>query len=191
MVYLNEWFPNPAGDDAAGEFVELYNQGTTPASLDRYAIGTGAKRRFSLTGRTIPPEGFLTLRRADTKLTLKNTDGELFLYGPDGRVLDHAGFKGSAPEGKSFSRMDYGNAQEVGHFAFADPTPGAKNQVAGTLVSSVSYPVGVPLDPAPTISSVMLFGVGAALAILLISIYIISKNEDLSHCLFGGDPEAR
>ncbi len=110
MIYINEWFPNPVGNDAAGEFIELYNSGAATVSLDGYALGDGAKKRFSLSGYSIPPGGYLVLTHADDKLTLKNTNGEVLLYGPSGQVVDSASFTGAAPEGRSFSRVDYGAA---------------------------------------------------------------------------------
>ncbi len=191
MVYLNEWFPNPAGADAAGEFVELYNSGSAAFSLDGYALGTGAKKRVSLSGRTIPPGGYLVLKKAETGLTLKNTDGAVFLYGPGGKTVDQAAFQGSAPEGKSFSRMDYGASAITGHFAFADPTSGVRNKEASAMVASVRYPEGVSLVPQASLSSLILLSFGTSLVMLSLFAYIFSKNEDLSHCLFGGDATAR
>ena len=67
MLYINEWLPNPVGADAAGEFVELYNSGNSAAPLNGYTLGTGAKKKFSLTGYTIPAGGYLVLKKAQTK----------------------------------------------------------------------------------------------------------------------------
>ena len=189
MIYINEWFPNPAGNDAAGEFIELYNSGSAAAKLDGYALGDGAKKTFSLAGYGIPPDGYLVLKHAQDKLTLKNTDGVLLLYGSDGRIVDQASFAGAAPEGKSFSRADYGTAP-IAHFAFAYPTPGAANKTIDTTVSAREYPLGVPLSPRFSPASFVVLMFGVASFFLLFFIYVIQKNRNISNFFFGGDEEA-
>jgi hypothetical protein len=190
MLYINEWFPNPVGTDAAAEFVELYNSGSSAVALSGYALGTGAKKKFSLAGYTISPGGYLVLKKAQTKLALKNTDGALFLYGSSGQLADQASFVGSAPEGKSFSRISY-DVTLAQHFIFTDPTPGARNKTANTMIASVNYPEGVSLSPQLAPSSFFLLAIGVASTILFLFIYIFAKNENLSHHLFGGDETNR
>lgn len=188
MLYINEWFPNPVGNDAAGEFVELYNSGAVTASLNGYALGDGAKKTFKLDGYSIPPVGYLVLKHAQDKLTLKNTDGEVLLYGPGGQMVDAASFAGAAPEGKSFSRVDY-SAAPIAHFVFTYPTPGAANKTIDTTVSVNNYPLGVSLAPAvsPAGFAGLIFGV--ATFFLLFFIYVIQNNRNLSKFFFGGDEE--
>lgn len=191
MLYINEWFPNPAGADASGEFVEFYNSGAAAVSLSGYALGTGAKKHYSLAGYSIPPGGYLVLKKEQTKLALKNTDGALFLYGPNGQVVDQASFEGSAPEGKSFSRINYDASSPAQHFIFTDPTPGVHNETASTMISSINYPDGISLAPQLATPSLFLMAIGVASTILFIFIYIFAKNENLSHYLFGGNEAAR
>ena len=136
MIYINEWFPNPIGADASSEFVEFYNSASGTVSLAGWKLGAGtasataiipAKTKpVSLAKFSVPPRGYLVLEKAQDKLTLKNIDGALLLYGPSGTVVDRASFAGTAPEGKSFSRVSYdGSAAQ--HFMFTKPTPGATN----------------------------------------------------------------
>lgn len=190
MVFINEWLPNPAGSDLKTEFVELYNDGASSISLDGYALRTEGNKKFLLSGRIISPHGYLLLGRSETKLTLKNSDGGLLLYGPGGDVFDHASFLGSAPEGKSFSRINYGiDASE--HFVFSDPTPGAVNKVAfNNSVSVDPHPLGVPLRAASLGGLEILeiaFGLAAALAALIL--YAIKKDKT-SQLFFPRDGEA-
>lgn len=186
MLYINEWLPNPVGDDAAGEFIELYNSGGVQISLDGYTLGDGAKKHFSLTGYSIPADGYLILKKAQDKLALKNTDGALLLYGPDGGVVDKAGFVGAAPEGKSFSRVNY-SAAPITHFAFVYPTPGAANKTIDTPVSVRNYPIGVSLSQQLSSAGFITLMVGTASFILLFFIYVIQKNRNISDFFFGGD----
>jgi hypothetical protein len=190
MLYLNEWFPNPVGADAAGEFIELYNSGSSSILLDGYSLGVGDKKKFSLNGHTILSGDYLVLKKAQTRLALKNSDGALFLYGPGGQVVDQASFVGSAPEGKSFSRISYA-ASSAQHFVFTDPTPGALNKTVNTMIASVNYPEGTSLSPPPAPSLFFLLAIGIASTIFLLFIYLFAKNENLSHCLFGGDKADR
>ncbi|MGB9153041.1 MAG: lamin tail domain-containing protein [Alphaproteobacteria bacterium] len=189
MIYINEWFPNPVGNDAAGEFIELYNSGSALVKLDGYALSDGAKKTFKLDGYSISPSGYLVLKHAQDKLTLKNTDGEVLLYGPGGQIVDNASFAGAAPEGKSYSRVDY-SAAPITHFAFEYPTPGAANEKMDMAVSVQNYPTGVSLAPqlSPIAFIVTMFG--TASFFLLFFIYVIQKNRTISQFFFGGDEEA-
>jgi hypothetical protein len=186
MLYINEWFPNPVGNDASGEFVEIYNSGSAAVSLNGYMFGTGAKKKFSLSGYTIAPGGYLVLKHAQDKLTLKNTNGALLLYDPGGQVVDSASFAGAAPEGKSYSRVDYGTAP-ITHFAFTYPTPGAANKTIDTTVSAQSDPIGVPLSaPLSSVAFIVLM-FSIASFFLLFFIYVIKKNRNISNFFFGGN----
>lgn len=192
MIYINEWLPNPVGRDdsvTGGEFVELYNSGNAAVSLSGYSLSDGAKKKFSLAGYTISPNGYLVLKKTETKLALKNTDGALLLYGPDGQIVDKASFVGIAPEGKSFSRVDYSNAL-MEHFAFVYPTPGAANRTIDTTVSENAYPMGVSLIRQTSALDLLLLMLGVAVFFLLFFIYVTYRNRNISDLFFGGDPEA-
>lgn len=189
MLYINEWLPNPVGNDAAGEFIELYNNDTAVVGLNGYMLGDGAKKKFSLSGYNIPPGGYLVLKKAQDRLTLKNTDGAVLLYGPNGQVIDGASFAGAAPEGKSFARVNYGTSP-IAHFAFEYPTPGMANKIIDTTVHVNNYPVGIPLLPPLSPGSFMVLMFGVASFFLLFFIYVIQKNRNLSNFFFGRDEKS-
>jgi len=188
MIYINEWLPNPVGNDAAGEFIELYNNGGATAKLDGYTLGDGAKKTFKLDGYVIPAGGYLVLKHTQDKLTLKNTNGEVLLYGSNGQVVDYANFAGAAPEGKSFSRVDYGTAP-IAHFAFTYPTPGAVNKTIDTTVHVNDYPLGVSLSPQLSPGAFIVLMLGVASFFLLFFIYVIQKNRNISNFFFGRNEE--
>ena len=207
MVYINEFFPNPAGPDAAGEFIELYNDGPAAVSLAGWKIGTGTvsttvagqtvvpakAKAFQLEGFAVPSRGYLVLKHAEDGISLKNTDGALLLYGPDGNVVSEEAFRGAAPEGQSYSRMN-GGAGSGRYFIFTDPTPGGPNAAFGGNIAAAHYPEGVPLGPPPAMpaSTTAIFsaiGLGAFLATIIT--YAIKKNKNLSHLLFGGNEAPR
>ncbi len=188
MIFLNEWLPNPVGPDAAGEFAELYNSGSSAVGLDGWVLKTENGKKFSLAGRSIAARGYLVLKKNITKLALRNTDGGLFLYNSAGALVDGGSFLGSALEGQSFSRVDYGTGPAQ-HFAFTSSTPGAANGVASITVADRAYPAGVPLNH--QLESFGFFGImmGTALLLLGLIIYVIKTNEDLSELFFRRDEE--
>lgn len=190
MIYINEWLPNPVGNDNAGEFIELYNSGAATVSLGGYSLSDGAKKEFHLLGYSIPAGGYLVFKKDQTKLALKNTDGGLWLYGPGGRIVDQANFIGAAPEGKSFSRVDYGNVQ-TGHFAFLYSTPGEENKAFDNTVATRKYPMGVSLSSQLTVPSLFLLILGISLLLLLFFLYVARANRNISDFFFGRNEKAR
>lgn len=215
MVYLNEWFPNPVGPDAAGEFVELYNNSPRRASLEGWHLGIGtastttqgkqiiipSKRKpFSLSGYSIAAKGYLVLRHTQDHLTLKNTNGAVMLYGPNGSVADEGWFYGSAPQGQSVSRAYYDHSYAQ-HFAFNDPTPGAANAPLDRTIHVEHYPVNVPLSKVNTHSAraglvgnlggPIWSGFGVAVILAVSLTYAFKANEAISRTLFGRNETPR
>jgi len=192
MIFINEWFPNPAGSDAKGEFIELFNNGNAPVNLENWKLETSAgKKAFSLNGYSVAANSYLVLKRSQTKLTLKNSDESLSLYNSNGHLVDQSSFLGEAPEGKSFSRINDGTDPSQ-HFAFSMPTPGGVNRIAlDNGISVTSYPFDVPLNrPSPVGAEIfgMMIGVGAIFTSLVI--YSLKHDETISKLFFGRDDPA-
>lgn len=185
MVFINEWLPNPIGSEAKGEFIELVNNGNAPINLDGWKLATKNGKQFSLSGHQIGASGYLVFRRSETKLTLKDSDEILSLYGASGALVDRSGFSGAAPDGQSFNRINYGT-DESQHFAFGNLTPGAANDTTLQVhVTNVNHPFGVPLNQT-SINGMqfvsLLTGVAALMAGLIL--YAIKQNENLSQLFF-------
>src|SRR5579863_3001441 len=97
MIFINEWFPNPIGSDTCKascgwnvEFVELFNGGGVAVSLNGWSFWTGGKgKKISLSGFSIAPHAYAIFKKPQIKISLKNTDGGLWLYGPGGGLVDH------------------------------------------------------------------------------------------------------
>jgi len=185
MVFINEWLPNPAGADTKGEFVELFNNGKSPVSLNGWKLVTKNGKQFLLSDYRIAGGGYLTLSRAATKLTLTNNDETLSLYGANGRLIDQSGFSGAAPSGQSFNRINYGMDASQ-HFSFGNPTPGAANEVALQIhITTANYPLNIPINQT-SISGVRLIPLIIGVAVLMagLIVYTIKQNEDLSQLFF-------
>ena len=194
-VLINEWLPNPTGNDAAGEFVELFNNGAEATRIDGWTLRTLGKKQAKIQG-AIPARGFLLLPRTSTKLVLRNTDEGVALYNATGVLVDESKFIGAAPEGKSFNRATIAGASstrnDTQQFRWMDPTPGAVNHAsAPSEITVFSGPFDVPLNHAALgaggFISVML-GIAALLTGLIL--YSIKANEDLSNLFFARDETA-
>src|SRR3989338_6477825 len=48
MVQISEWLPNPAGADAEGEWIELWNSGQESVPLQGWRLTDAAGRSFRL-----------------------------------------------------------------------------------------------------------------------------------------------
>lgn len=198
MIFINEWLPNPAGNDAQSEWVELFNSGSSTVltagnasvNLDGWIIKTSGTSKFNLKG-TIGAGEYLVLKRTDTKLVLKNTDEKLFLYDMAGKLVDESGFLGSAPEGKSFSRIGYNPEGLAQQFVWAEPTPGAANKATANNLITINnqYPLNTPLNQNLDTMEFVGLALGAAVVLAAIVMFVLKRNENLSKLFFARDEE--
>ncbi|RJQ36446.1 hypothetical protein C4552_04120 [Candidatus Parcubacteria bacterium] len=143
-VLINEFVPNPTGDDQGtgggaldGEWVELFNPTGFSVDVAGYVLYDSSNDNelvisgaITDTGSTIiPSHGFLVVYRdGDDDFELENTGGDtvrLFSneIGAGGLLIDSHAYTQDAPENKSFARIPDGAANWVD----PDPTPGAAN----------------------------------------------------------------
>ncbi len=125
-VTLNELLPNPKGDDSAGEFIEIKNEGTEVVDISGWKIvNSGGK--YTIRAKDIPspriaPGGFLVLPRHITHVSLRNKGDKVLLLHPNDFVTSFAEYTSEAQEGEAFARDS--NHQWVWT---ASATPGAEN----------------------------------------------------------------
>jgi hypothetical protein len=205
MVYINEWLPNPDGNDAKGEFIELFNRGTSTVNLSGWTLKTTGKKIFSLDGREITSDSYLVLLRTNTKISLKNTGETVLLYNASGQLVDRSSYLGSAPSGQSFSRVAYPIATSGGvpsslnllaepqGFAWAPPTPGAENKISlHATISAIAYPFNQPVNARPpnvleVVGSAAIVGIVLAVAVM----YCLKHAENFSKLIFPRDRKNR
>jgi len=123
-VQLSELLPNPEGDDAAGEFIELLNCDSRALNLTGWSLSVGT-RKYKIAGEqaTIESGAWLSLPRSVSKLTLRNGGGDsVTLLQPDGSVVDKVEYS-TAPSGQSYAKV------ETEWQWTAEPTPGAANKI--------------------------------------------------------------
>jgi hypothetical protein len=188
MVFISEWLPNPKGEDAKGEWIEILNSTNSQVNLTGWRLTADGKKFFTLNG-IIAPSARIVLPRSETKISLKNTDGRIALYDNSGRLVDQVSFLGTAPEGESANRV-LGSSLTF----FGRPTPGGANATLGSnaLVYDNKYPLNTPLNPpASTMSNLVGYLLGTALALAAAIMFILKSHEDLSFIFFQGDANPR
>ncbi|MBI4085735.1 MAG: lamin tail domain-containing protein [Candidatus Liptonbacteria bacterium] len=190
MILINEWLPNPAGADAAGEWVELFNGGQSPVSLNGWFLKNGNGKKVFLKNHSVDAGAYLVLKRNETKLTLRNNSETIFLYDNAGRLVDQSGFLGSAPDGKSFARRSFSEGGlGKNDFIFAEPTPGQVNKAVdnGNFLINNAYPAGQPLNNPVKYFDIAGLTIGLALLLAFFTIVLFKRNDYLSNLFFGRD----
>jgi cysteine-rich repeat protein len=101
-VLISEIFPNPAGEDGVGEFIELYNRGTRAVDLTGWRLGDESAKRFEVKSKlevrseksevrsgvedgvdsVIKAGEYKVFYREETKIALNNDQDSVKLYQP-------------------------------------------------------------------------------------------------------------
>ena len=85
-IFITEILPNPDGDDARQEFIEIHNGGTRPIDLAGWSLSNqDGKKKFienMATSSVINAGEYLALYRSKIKIVLHNDQGEARLYQP-------------------------------------------------------------------------------------------------------------
>ncbi len=102
---LSEILPNPYTDEAEGEWIELMNTTADAISLCGWVLDDeeGGSTPYKLDGETIPPNGFLTLPREQTKISLNNDEDTVRLFAPGSENPAETVHYQKAVEGESFA----------------------------------------------------------------------------------------
>lgn len=115
-IIINEFFPNPAGDDNApmpgGEFIELYNKGNNNTDLAGLYLQDSANHKLyivdttTIDGTLIETRGYLAVYMNEFSGFLNN-DGfeEIKLYDPYRNLIDKVNYANSK-ESLSWSLVD-------------------------------------------------------------------------------------
>ena len=126
-ILINELLPNPQGKDQAGEFIELVSLESAEVSLAGWKLTDGSKTYSFADSASIEAGGFLNLPYATTRLTLKNSGGELKLIDPFGTTVNGVAYT-AAKEGQAFARVELSTRWQWTE----QPTPGSENEIIST-----------------------------------------------------------
>jgi hypothetical protein len=121
QLVINELLPACQGPDADCEYVELYNPENRAVRLDGWRLVIkNAKYVFSEEA-TIKAQGYLVIKRPDSRLSLNNSGTAVNLVDPRGKIVSGVEYS-KAKEEVSFSRVDGREWQWT-----TTPTPGKPN----------------------------------------------------------------
>lgn len=122
-VRFNEVFANPKGDEAEGEFIELYNAGDTTVTLDGFHIKDASKTGDYAfpTGTLISAQGYFVILRSVSKISLNNSNETLTLTTSTGTLVDTMNYTKT----KENISLNYTPSGWRG----GTPTPGVVNQL--------------------------------------------------------------
>ena len=124
-IVINEFLPNPVGDDAVGEFIELYNPGETDSNISGWQLDDqeGGSKPYTLpAGFSLAAGEYRVVYREDSGLALNNTGDSVRLLDPDEVVQAEVIYESSVPEGHSVNRNNDGE-----YVQSTTVTPGIKN----------------------------------------------------------------
>lgn len=105
---VTELLPNPygTGNDAADEFIELYNPNTEPFDLSGFSLQTGMTSSHTFTfaaGTSLPAKSFRVFYSAETGLSLSNGGGQAKLLDPFGNSISATAAYGTAKDGTAWA----------------------------------------------------------------------------------------
>ena len=124
-IRINEFIPNPAGDDTKLEFIELYNTSEDAVDIAGWKlddIADGGSSVFTIPqGVALSAHGYVVFYSDQTKIALNNDSDHVRLLRPDGVVQDDAEYA-SSKEGYSYNHIDGSDFQQSSH-----TTPGEEN----------------------------------------------------------------
>lgn len=135
-IIINELLPDPEGDEAENEYIELFNSGEEPVNLNHWMLRDASKTgKFVFSkNHIIHPHGYLAVYRKEFGFALNNSGEEtVALFDPDGVVVSTVTYSG-AKEGLSYNFN--GSAWRWSKFL----TPGKPNQFNNLPDIEIDYP---------------------------------------------------
>lgn len=165
-ITINEIMADPVADEDLNEWIELYNNESTPVNVSSWLIGDNTGNDtlegglYNNEGTIIPPDGFAIITDDETRaynnfnvspdaLRLYVDDGSignglinsgetLYLYNQNGTLIDIASYN-STDNGLSWSFVNSSMHK-------ADPTPGFSNNGSITISEGCDYAVNFILE---------------------------------------------
>lgn len=122
--------------DADDEFIELYNPNERAFELSGFILQTGSttsetRRNYVIPkGVMIPAKGFKAFYSKDTRLSLNNTGGQVWLQDPFGTIIGQSDPYTKPKDGTSWASV------KTSWYYTTTPTPNAANKVTEPAVST-------------------------------------------------------
>ncbi len=88
MIVIKEVLPNPAGKDAAGEWIGIFNDGASSVNLSGWSLKDASGKKFIFGNQTILPNQELKLPYSTTRINLNNDGDTITLWNVAGEKAD-------------------------------------------------------------------------------------------------------
>lgn len=88
MIIIKEVLPNPAGKDADGEWIGIFNNGDAPANLSGWSLKDASGKKFIFGNQMLPPNQELKLSYSATRINLNNDGDTVTLWSAAGEKID-------------------------------------------------------------------------------------------------------
>jgi len=145
MVYFREVLPNPAGEDASGEWIKIVNTGETKVDLTGWSIKDASGKLYVLK-TAIDGKTELTLGRSVTGITLNNGAESLTLLNEKGETVDTLSYTSASDDEVIDSNrfIEAGGATETQGVTLQNlAVNGERNIVSGKSLSIIFIAVAV------------------------------------------------
>lgn len=140
-IIINEFLPNPEGDDATGEWIELKNTGSGKINLLNWKIDDGEEGSspYEFANALINGNNFFVLSRIKSGLALNNTGDSIRLFNDLDELIDEVEY-GAAKEGSAYARDSKGawhwttvlTPQEENEIVILNENKGAKSKASAS-----------------------------------------------------------
>jgi len=134
-IKINEILPNPLGDDAEGEWIELFNENNFSVNLRDWKVDdefdAGSKTFVINKDFYIDAEEYLVIRRAESKIALNNNRDYVNIYNPDNNLVDSVFYE------KTYKGESYARGKNDKWFWTKIPSPGKENIISLAKSSSL------------------------------------------------------
>jgi hypothetical protein len=147
-VVINEVFPKT--DDISKEWIELYNNGTEPVSLDRWKLEntSGDTKIFSMNASSrILAHDFLIFYQTQTAMSFNKEGDTVRLVDENNNLIDSQGYQGILGYNMSVGRSSDGGGSWV---ICTTRTPNKPNNCPAPTITPIPLPTEVPPTPLPT-----------------------------------------
>ncbi len=159
MIVIKEVLPNPAGKDAAGEWIGIFNDGASSVNLSGWSLKDASGKKFIFGNETILPNQELKLPYSLTRINLNNDGDTITLWNVAGENADE---------------ITYGQVGEEEIVSSSKITPPAEpQQLVETSPLTAQAFTGSAIS-ADAISS-LLFALGLALAFGIGTAILVKK----------------
>jgi len=133
MVYLSEFFPNPAGKDTGNEWIEVCNDSAQSQSLAGWKLQDASAKSFTIGDVSVAPQSCVVFGNTETKISLNNDKETISLFDAGGILQDAVSYSKAVKDNQALARnLSTNNLQLT-----TTPTKGEMKNVITGVASKI------------------------------------------------------